>query len=1193
MRQTASFLVVCALLLVIVCQFAAAQVTVRGTITGLVTDATGAVVPGVKVIAKNTATGVLAETVSSSSGNYVIPNLQVGTYEVSVSSTGFKSWSRSGILLSSGDSVRVDVSLEVGQVTEQVTVSGAAPLLKTETTEVSTTMERKLVGDMPVPMSSSWGMRSVFSVMLMMPEVKSNNGESAWDDFIVGGGQGFAWQVVVDGASIETGFRNNIGIFNRLAPTLDAVEEIRIDTAAFKAEQTHTSGGNMVLTTKSGTNEFHGGAFDFYKSQVLDANTWANNRIGGKKAIYHKNEFGFSASGPIFVPKLYNGKNRTFFLFSYEGSRQPSTSGPGLLTVATAAMKQGDFSDWKKANGTLIPIYDPSTTQANPAGGYTRQVFSGNLIPASRITQIAKNIMKYMVDPPESTASVLSQYGAMVSNLRTTGTAPSKAINNAESMKFDHNIGITNRLSFTYTRNVSYSDSAYDHDTSNWNNWGPRLPFPLTGRTYNRGSTYYGNVLRVNDTQLFTPTLINTFTFGYHRLYHEEHDVTAWLKGNNNWCDLVGALSNNPGCGNAMLSVSFSTDSFYGWDATKDYDEWHNTYNFGDNLSWIKGAHSFKVGYNYQMIQTNRRYSNNKAGSVSFSRLETSVPTDNSGNYGSSFASFLLGAVDGGSLETGYSQGLRYPNHAFFVQDDWKITPKLTANLGVRVEVNPPYYDKYGGLSYFDPTLPNPAANNYPGAVRFTGVCSGCTGRMSYYDTQHGIGPRAGLAWQVAKNTVIRAGFGIFHSNYKQMGGNNGKEAAPSWSSPNTGVSPAFYWANGWPSYQQPPYINPDYAAGSSFPLWYFIDQISGILPNSTTWNFAVSRTLPGSVVLDLTYTGTKGTHLASNRINYMQVDPKYAYLGTTLNRSITDPSVVALGFKPPFENFVSLMGSNATLRQSLRLFPQYTSLGQRDWSEYDGNSSYNAMIIKVTKRLSHGVSVLASYNWSKTLTDADMELASVAVGAGIGFGVAQNNLNRRLERSYSALDVPHQFKAAYSYDVPFGKGRKFFQSGPLRYILGEWTIASYTMAQSGFPLGVVDNAYSNYLFAGTPRPDVLTNSWRTAKSGTHEYDPIKDLWVDATGFARRTNPAVNPFGNAPRLSGASRSAKIIRVNSTVMRGFTIMEKLKTEFRWEAYDLFNNKTWNTPTLDLSSSSFGRVSGAGGNRTMQMALRLIW
>jgi hypothetical protein len=226
------------------------------------------------------------------------------------------------------------------------------PVLKTETTEVSTTMERKLVGDMPVPMSSSWGMRSVFSVMLMMPEVKSNNGESAWDDFIVGGGQGFAWQVVVDGASIETGFRNNIGIFNRLAPTLDAVEEIRIDTAAFKAEQTHTSGGNMVLTTKSGTNEFHGGAFDFYKSQVLDANTWANNRIGGKKAIYHKNEFGFSASGPIFVPKLYNGKNRTFFLFSYEGSRQPSTSGPGLLTVATAAMKQGDFSDWKKANGT-------------------------------------------------------------------------------------------------------------------------------------------------------------------------------------------------------------------------------------------------------------------------------------------------------------------------------------------------------------------------------------------------------------------------------------------------------------------------------------------------------------------------------------------------------------------------------------------------------------------------------------------------------------------------------------------------------------------------------------------------------------------------------------------------------------------------------------------------------------------------
>jgi hypothetical protein len=1190
MRRRVIFLLACVLLLLVfVCQFAAAQVT-QATITGLVADSTGAVVPGVKVVARNTATGVQAETVSSSTGNYVIPNLQVGTYEVTVSTAGFKSWNRSGIKLDVGENVRVDVNLEVGQVTEQVTVAGMAPALKTETTEVSSTMERKLVGDMPVTSSGSWGMRSVFSVILMMPQVHSNDGQSAGDDFMVGGGQGFAWQVSVDGASIETGFRNSCPIFNRLLPVLDAVEETHIDTAAFKAEETHASGGNMMVTTKSGTNELHGNVFDMYMSEVLDANSWGNNRIGGKKAIYHRNEFGASAGGPIFIPKLYNGKNQSFFFFAFEGSRVPSTSAPGLLTVATAAMKQGDFSDWKKANGTLIPIYDPGTTQANPSGGYMRQVFSGNAIPPSRITAAAKNIMQYMPDPNKSTASVLAQYGAMVSNLQTSGTAPTKAINNAETLKLDQNFGIKNRLSFTFTRNVSYTDNAYDKDTSNWSNWGARLPFPLAGRTYQNGSTYFGDVFRMNDTHLITPTLINTFTFGYHRLYHQEHDVSAYDKSPSmDYCKIVGALSNNPGCGNAMLSVSFATDSFYSWDATKDYDEFHNVFNAGNNLSWIKGAHSFKFGYGYQMIQTNRHYANNMAGSVGFSRLETSVPTVNDGNSGSSFASFLLGAVDSGSLETGYPQGLRYPSHSLFAQDDWKITPTLTANIGLRVEINPPYYDKYGGLSYFDPTLANPGASGAPGAVRFTGYGN----PLNYYDTQHGFGPRAGLAWQLAKDTVIRAGFGIFHSNYKQMGGNNGIESAPTWSSPNTGVAPAFYWDNGWPSYQQPPYIKPDYAVGSGFPLWYYIDQISGILPSSTTWNFAVSRSLPGSLVLDLTYTGTKGTHLASNRINDMQVDPKYANLGTTLNKLITDPAVVALGFKPPFANFVSLMGGNATLRQSLRLFPQYTSLGARDWSEYDGNSSYNSLIVKVTKRLSHGLSMVGSYNWSKILTDADMELADVAIGAGVGFGVAQNNLNRRLERSYSALDIPHQFKLAFSYDLPFGKGRSYLHSGLLSHIVGQWTVSSYTLAQSGFPLGVVDNAYSNYLYAGTPRPDVVSNNWRTSVAGTGSFDPIANLWLDSSQFSRRANPAVNPFGNGPRLDGAARSARVVRVNSTVMRDFVIKENVKAEFRWEAYDLFNNKIWSVPTMDLSSASFGRVGGASGNRTMQMALKLIW
>ncbi|MEK7404119.1 MAG: TonB-dependent receptor [Acidobacteriota bacterium] len=1177
-----SGLFVISLLLAVVCQFAAAQVT-QGAITGLVTDSTGAVVPGVKVAARNVATGVQAETVSSSTGNYVIPNLRVGTYEVNVSTAGFKSWSRSGIVLFGGDNIRVDVALEVGQVTERVTVTGAAPVLKTETTEVSATMERKLVEQLPVAISGvGGGMRNAFNIMMMLPQVKSNTGESAWDDLMVGGGQGFDWNVSVDGLSIEIGFRNHPGYMNRLTPPLDSVEELRIDTAAFKAEEAHASGGMITLITKSGTNEFHGSLFDFYQTQRLDANSWLNNKLGGKKAIYHRNDFGASAGGPVFIPKLYNGKNRSYFFFTYEGYRQPQTTGMGQLTVATAQMKRGDFSGWTKSDGTLIPIYDPTTTKSNPAGGFLRDPFPGNKIPANRLSPIALNLVKYMPDP--------NVPGALIRNLTTFNTAPMKRVENAVETKIDHNFGTKNRLALTFSKNGTWFDAAYDKDRNDWNNWGASLPYPLAGRRYTKVSEYYGQVYRLNDTHLITPTLINTFTLGYHRLTHPEHDVTAYSKGQN-WGEKIGGPKNNPGYNNAMIAVSFATDNFYSWDPTKDYDEYHNIYGFDEDLAWVKGSHSLKFGYNFQIIKLNRRFANEMAGRATFHRLETARPTDNSGNSGSSFASFMLGTVDSGFFGTGYSQGMRYPSHAFYVQDDWKITPKLTANLGFRMEINPPLYDKYDQLSYFDPALANPAADGHPGAVRFLGFGPGRENKRNFYPTQKGYGPRAGLAYQFAKDTVIRAGFGMFYSNYKMMGGALGFFAQPTWSSADAGVTPAFYWDEGWPAWKPAPFLNPGFNAGFDYGLWYFIDDLAR-LPTSTTWNLAVSRTLPGNLVVDLTYTGTKGTHLASNRVNYMQIDPKYAYLGSTLNKRIDDPAVVALGFKPPFQSFTALLPRNATLGQSLRLFPQYTSVGGGSWQMYNGDSSYHALIIKVTKRLSHGLSLLASHTWSKQLTDADMALPGVSIGAGIGFGAAQNNLNRRLEKSYGALDIPHQFKLTTSYDFPFGKGKKYFHSGLGRWILGEWNLSVFAFAQSGYPLGVVDNSYANYLYAGPPRPNVTSLDWRAPTQGG-SFDPDKDLMLATGGVQRRTNPAADPFGNAPRLNGATRSFPILRENTSLTRGITIKESLKMEFRWETYDLFNHKTWSLPPLDLSNSQFGKVTGAFGNRTMQLGLKLLW
>ncbi|MGH9631270.1 MAG: hypothetical protein ACRD7E_23440, partial [Bryobacteraceae bacterium] len=307
----------------------------------------------------------------------------------------------------------------------------------------------------------------------------------------------------------------------------------------------------------------------------------------------------------------------------------------------------------------------------------------------------------------------------------------------------------------------------------------------------------------------------------------------------------------------------------------------------------------------------------------------------------------------------------------------------------------------------------------------------------------------------------------------------------------------------------------------------------------------------------------------------------------------IDDPAVVALGFRPPFPDFIKLMGTNASLGQALRMFPQYTNVGGGSWQQYNGNSTYNALIIKVTKRYSNGLTLLASHIWSKTLTDADMGLPGVAIGAGVGFGAAQDHYNQSLEKSYSALDLTHQFKLTAAYDLPFGRGRKYFNTGVGRWLLGEWNVATFLFANSGFPIGVVDSGYNNFLRGGAPRPNITTHAWRAPIAG-HEFDPDHDLFYEGSAFQRRTDPRIDPFGNAPRLNGAVRSFPLIRENISLTRGFTIKEQARAEIRWEIFDLFNHKTWSLPTSqDLSNTQFGRVTNAAGNRTMQLGVKFVF
>ncbi len=1164
--------------------------TTLGTITGLVSDNTGAIIPNAVVVATNVNTGLKGQTVSSGTGNYVIPSLQVGTYEVTVQVSGFKTFTRSNVTLSTNDNVRVDVVLEVGATSEKILVTAEAPPLRTESTEVSTTMERKLVNDVPLAVAGiGGGMRNAFQYMMMMPQVKSGNGEGAWDDLQVGGGQQHDWNVSVDGLSVEMGWRNHVGYMNRLTPSVESVEEFRIETSSFKAEHSRASGGNITVNTKSGTNELHGSAFDYFQSDIFNANTWNNNRLGRAKSKFHRNDFGATIGGPVFIPKVYNGKNRTYFFFAYEGYRYPQTSDAQQNTIPLPEMINGDFSNWKLANGNVVPIYDPTTTRDNGSGGFIRTPFAGNRIPQDRLSPLARRIASYY---PQPTAP------GVVLNYVSPGTEPKRRIENAYTTKFDHNFGTKNRMAFTWTKNGQYFNNNYDSDPTNPLNWNG-LPYPLSGRKYYRGDQYYGNVFRFNDTHLFSPTIVNNLTVGAHRLTHPEHDITVEPFGQN-WGDkLGGAVGNNPYYNTGFPQVTFQNDNYYNWDSSKLWDEYHTVYGLDESLTWIKSNHSFKFGYSYQLMFLNTNNRNTSAGRFEFNRLSTSVPGINDGTSGSSFASFMLGEVFNGGFTVPVTQMLRFPYHAAYVQDDWKITPRLTVNLGLRWEVNMGVYEKHDRLSYFDPNLSNPAASGQLGALRFLGDGTGREGRRNLYGNAMGWGPRAGLAYQINDKTVLRVGAGTFYGTNKApglTGANNGFANSPGWVSQNQGITSAFQWDKGFPAWEAPPFINPGFNAGFTVP-WYGYDE-TGRLPRTDTWNFAVSRVLTNNFVFDATYTGSKGTHLASDRVNIMQIDPQYAYLGTLLNRPIDDPAVVAAGFRAPFSNFKELMGGNATLGQALRVFPQYQGVTTGGMMNHSGNSTYHAVILKATKRFSGGLSLLAHYTWSKLLTDADSSEPWIAgvVGSGTGAGGAQNHYNRRNEKSYGVLDLPQMFKVTGSYDFPWGQGRKWMNTGAWSKIAGNWNLATFLFYQSGYPMGITDTGFPNNLRGGNPRPNVVSSDWRADTAG-ERFDPMVDKFYDVAAFQRRTNPAADPFGNAPRLNGETRSFRTFRTNIAITKSIPIWERVKADLRFEVFNLFNQKTWSNPvSADLANiTQFGVINNTlgGSNRSAQVGLKILF
>ena len=1111
--------------------------TSTGTIRGTLLDPSGAAVPGAEVKATHLSTNVVTSVKATDAGVYVIPGLIPGDYRVEVAATGFKTVRREPVNVFTATTTTVDTQLEVGEITQTVDVTGSSIKLDTTGSEMSTEIEKRTVFDLPLQISSR---RSLDSFIVLAPGVTGSARS-------INGAPSLAGETIIDGVSWQI----NVvpGALDTWGPPYEAVEEFKVQTSLFPAE--YSRGLGMTnFTMKSGTNAFHGNAHEILRNDKLEANSFFANRAGIPRAIVRQNEWGVSGGGPII-------KNKTFFYAAYTGfKRRGGAAQASVVTLPTAAMKRGDFSDWLDTSKTRasapIVIYDPLTTRADGAGGFVRDPFPGNIIPANRISRVAGVLVG---DIPNPDNAGLNQ------NWVSRASTP---INDYDwSVKVDHNISSRQKLAFSMwiKNNQNISNGA--------------VPGPLDDGNINDEA---GRGVRLNHDFFIRPNLIHHFGVGYARRRSDFYPPDSATKNNESFYKIPN-ITMGPG----EAAVSFRIDgiqNFGGnWDITIERG---NTYNLVDNLTWIKGKHTFKGGIDFRRYQYNVNYCLQCQGVFGFDNRATSQPNSAAfGSQGHPFASFLLGQPTSFRQERGVEpRGFRNGYYGTFFQDDYKITSKLTMNAGFRVEVPIPVHEQYDRLSALNLKLPNPGAGGIPGVLTFAGDGSGRTGSPYFADVQVDIAPRLGFAYQFNEKTVFRTGFGI---NFSQTNGNasDGNLVGSLGSGFNyiffkettdNGLTPAFPLDTGpAPLVLNLPDLNPSLQNGSSAD---YVNDQSGKTARTYTWVFDVQRELPGGILLDAAYVGQRGINMPAGLETINQVPGKYLSLGSLLNASVTSPAAIAAGIKLPFPGFTG------SVAQSLRPFPQYLDIVH--WQEPTGMNMYHGLQMKVQKRFSAGLSFLVSYTASKTLSNA-------SGGNAFSSGMTRPPLteDRGLEWAVAGNDVPQNLVASFVYELPFGPGKRFIQKGgAVGKIVGGWQVTGIPRYYSGTPL-TIGGGPSLPLFGGPNRPNSVVG--QDIKRDLSDFDPTTDLYLNYNAFSA---PAPFTRGNlAPRLPATRRFATY-NEDLSIFKRTTIHEQINLEFRTEFYNAFNRVIFGAPSANWNSpAAFGRVSSAGAGRRIQFMLKL--
>jgi len=1077
-----------------------------------------------------------------------------------------------GITINVGDTASVDVTLQVGTTTEAIEVHADASQLKSETSDLGTSMASKAILDLPLQLGGQVrspvmfvGLTAGYTEVPGQAGVKAAGGlvndPSQLGGFKLNGGQEGSVDILVDGASISLATPNvqmNYGV------SVELVSEFKTATGSSSAEYGRISGGLINLVTRSGSNQLHGSAYDFLKNKALDANGWYSKYLGMERPLDTQNDFGGIISGPVFLPKLYNGKDKTFFVFSYEGFRF-NTGSDWRMTQPLPACIQGDFSRLLTL-AHPVQIFDPTTCLQGVC-----QAFAGNKIPQSRLSNVSQAYAKLLP---------LATKDDVINNATSTWLAQTQA--NLWTAKIDQYISEKQKISGSY----SYDNRPTTSKTS-------------AGDLFTNGMFQHTNYARFSRDYTLSPTLLNHFNAGFSRVRQEGNalgnagqDIPGkiGLKGVDN------TLAPCVGFDGISLDLACN-DSFYA----------DNSWQFNDSVSWIHGRHSLKFGVEARKLQFNTRLLQAASGQFYFPASVTSNGQDLAGT-GNTVATFMLGAVRGGYQQFPADLGFRTAYYAGYVQDDFKATSKLTLNLGLRYELPGHVKEVNGRTSLLDPTLPNPGAGGILGALTFYGDGTGRNGKLYPEDEwMKAWGPRAGLAYQLTPTTVIRSAYGICYSPIRisAFGASGSQGFSGQYTFP-TAADPTQPSIANWDNYNgppagvaRPPYIDPA-GANNQSPAMNLTDVARpGTVQN---WSFDIQHQLGKEIMVDLGYVGAHGDHLQSFMRAPNQVPSQYQSKGDCLmvdiNAQTTDPRCAG-------QTVVSLPypGFGGSVSQALRPFPQYGDIDFNDnpfSPEPFGFYTYHALQAKLEKRFSQGLRLMANYTWSKNLTNGDSEFPNQAAWQGNGSSLAEDTYNNKLEKGLSQLDVPHRLVLAYTYELPIGPGKPFLNHrGVIGKVVGGWSISGIQQYHSGTPL-IVNGNYNDGLFTGgweaPHRANVVSGVDQKGYTGSFNFNA--STIVNPAAFS---NPANFTFGNAPRGLNV-RELFIKSEDFTAVKKFSIFEKADANFRVDFFNAFNRHRYtgfnlNTAALQqydaAGRNQFGIATNATGPRSIQAALKITF